>query len=117
MENSSATNQPTPDQAPRGRNLTVVSERQPSPPPPSNGAAGAAALAAKEAELQAALASLRALFRALGSRALVIIAALGACAAFGWALYEPSGWKVAGACLFTAMVFWPALWIDRMRPS
>lgn len=96
----------------RGKNLQVVSERTAASLPPDV-AAREAALAAKESDLQTALATVSTAFRILGSRALVILTALGAAAAFGWALLYPEGWRLAAACLFTAMVFWPALWADR----
>lgn len=56
-------------------------------------------------------------FAILGSRALVILAASGAFTLFGWAAWEPSGWRLAAACLFTVFVFAPALWIDRRGGS
>lgn len=52
-------------------------------------------------------------FAILGSRALVILAACGAFTLFGWAAYEPTGWRFAVACAFTLFVFGPALFIDR----
>lgn len=90
----------------------MVSERTEAPKA-DDGAARAAALEAKEKGLQAAMATIKAAFAILGARALVIFSAVCAAAAFGWALWNPDGWKVAGACLFTAMVFWPALYFDR----
>lgn len=101
-----------------GRNLQVVGERMEATQPQSpRDAAREAALAAKEQELKAAMAVVRTAFAILGSRALVILAALGSFVAFGWASWEPSGWRVAAAVLFTVLVFLPALWIDRRSPS
>jgi len=110
MSETTNMEQPAVFRSNRGRNLQVVSERPATPP---TDAAREAALAAKEAELKAALATVRAAFAILGSRALVILAALAAACAFGWALADPAGWRVAAAGLWTAMVFWPALWLDR----
>jgi hypothetical protein len=76
-------------------------------------AAREAALASKETELRAAAATINAAFAILGSRALVILAALGSFAAFGWAAYKADGWALASAICLTVMVFLPALWIDR----
>lgn len=76
-------------------------------------AAREAALASKEASLEAALATVNAAFSILGSRALVILAALGAFALFGWSAIDPSGWRLASAIAFTCIVFLPALYIDR----
>jgi hypothetical protein len=114
MENSS-TNLETPAvfRSARGRNLQVVGERTATPAP--DVAARAAALEAKEKELQAALATVKAAFAILGSRAVVMISLLAAIGAFGWVLYDPSGLRLAAACLVTAMGFLPSLWADRMR--
>jgi ABC-type enterochelin transport system substrate-binding protein len=71
------------------------------------------AVASKEKSLEAALATVNTAFAILGSRALVILAACGAFTLFGWAAFEPSGWRFATACAFTLFVFGPALWIDR----
>lgn len=103
----------------RGRNLAVVGERmapEGTPTlqrPDASLAAREAALARKEASVTAILATFDAAFAILGSRALVILAALGSFAMFGWAAYEPTGWRFAAACAFTLMVFAPALFIDR----
>ncbi len=97
----------------RGRNLTLVSERTEQTPQP-NDAARAAALAQKEAELAAALATVRTAFAILGSRSLVIVSALGAIAAFAAALYWPEGLRLTAACLYTGLVFLPALYASRV---
>lgn len=99
----------------RNRNIQLVSERTgPTLPDASLAlAAREAALASKQASLEAALATVTAAFAILGSRALVILASLGAFALFGWTALEPSGWRFAAACAFTLMVFGPALFIDR----
>jgi ABC-type enterochelin transport system substrate-binding protein len=76
-------------------------------------AAREAALARKEQSIEAALATVNAAFGILGSRALVILAAAGAFSMFGWAAYTSSGWTMGAAIAFTALVFMPALWIDR----
>ena len=93
----------------KGRNLTLVSERttptSPSTPDP--------AIAKKEAELAAALATVKTAFAILGSRALVILTATCAAAAYGWALYNADIAHIAAASLFTAFVFWPALYASR----
>lgn len=70
-------------------------------------------LDAREASLEAALATVNTAFAILGSRALVILSACGAFTLFGWAAYEPTGWRFAVACAFTLFVFGPALFIDR----
>lgn len=114
METSSGTmNLDLPPGMRRGRNLQVVSERTEQPPQTRNDAARAAALAAKEADLAAALAVVRTAFGILGSRALVILSAIGSAGGFGWAAYKADGWALAAAISFTVMVFLPALWIDR----
>ena len=61
------------------------------------------------------MATIRAAFAILGSRALVMLALLASIGAFGWAIYIPDGMRLAGACLFTVMTFLPALWIDWRR--
>lgn len=117
MENSSAqtTNldQPAVFRNRRGSNLQIVAERETAQIP--DVAARAAALDAKEAELKAALATIRTCFAILSSRALVMIALLAAIGGFAWALYEPTGLRLAAACLFAAMGFLPALWADWRR--
>lgn len=80
---------------------------------PDGLAAREAALEAKGAELTAAIATVHAAFAILGSRALVILAALGSFTLFGWSALDPNGWRLAAACLFTVCVFGPALYIDR----
>jgi hypothetical protein len=96
----------------------VVAERTDTTQPQGDAlAARAQALASKEAQLSAALATVRTAFAILGSRALVILAAAGAFALFGWTAIEPNGWRLAAACLFTLFVFGPALWIDRRGGS
>lgn len=116
METSSTTSldQPAVFRQRAGRNLQLVGERTETAPAP-DGAARAKALEAKEAELQAALATVRTAFAILGSKALVMISLLASVAAFGWVIYEPNGWRLAAACLFTVGCFLPALWFDRMR--
>lgn len=94
----------------RGRNLALVSERTEAATP--DVAARAAALAAKEADLQAALATIRAAFSILGSRALVILSAACAAAGFGWAVYSANGWALGAACAYSCLVFLPALYAD-----
>jgi hypothetical protein len=94
----------------------LVGERTEAEPNPALEAAleaKAKALDAKAAELAAAAGTVRAAFGILGSRALVVLASLGAFTLFAWAAYEPSGWRFAAACAFTLCVFAPALWIDR----
>ena len=95
-----------------GRNLQLVSERQTAAPTPDV-AAREAALATKEKELQAALATVRTFVAILGARSLVLIALLASIGAFGWAIYQPDGLRLAGACLLTVMTFLPALWVSR----
>lgn len=107
METSSQMETPAVFRSGRGKNLQLVSERT---TPSSSEVARAAA---KEAELAAAMATVSTAFAILGSRALVILSALGAFALFGWASYDPTGWRFAAACSFTVLVFGPALWIDR----
>lgn len=98
----------------RGRKLTLVSERTAAPQKP-DAAAGAAALAAKEADLQAALATVKAAFAILGSRALVIVTACTCAAAWGYVLIAQPAFGPLSAALATAMLFWPALWADLRR--
>lgn len=74
-------------------------------------------MARKEASVEAALATVMAAFSILGSRALVILAALGSAALFGWTAFDPTGWRFATACAFTVLVFAPALFIDRRGGS
>lgn len=84
----------------------MVSERTAaaSPPPKPD---------PKEVELDAALAMARHAFAILGSRALVILAALASCGAWAYVLVSEPAYGVLSAALVTAMIFWPALWIDR----
>lgn len=115
METSSTTNldQPAVFRNRRGSNLQLVAERETAPIP--DVAARAAALDAKETELKAALATVRTCFAILGARALVMISLLATVGAFAWALYEPTGLRLAAACLFAGMGFLPALWADWRR--
>ena len=106
MEISSTTE--TPAVFRKGRNLTIVSERTAEPTPKPD-----AALARKEAELTAALATVKTAFAILGSRALVILTAAASAAAFGWALLNADLAHIAAASLFTAFVFWPSLYAAR----
>ena len=105
--------QPAVFRSARGRNLQLVAERTAAPTP--DVAARAAALEAKEKELQAALATVRTAFAILGSRALVLTALLATIGAFGYAIYDPTGLRLAAACLMALLGFLPALWADRMR--
>lgn len=89
----------------RGKNLQVVSERTAAEKPDPQA----------EAELKAALATVRAAFAILGSRALVVLSLIASVGAFAWALYHDTALGMLGACLVTAMLFWPALWVDRTR--
>mgnify|MGYP001596941389 CR=1 FL=1 len=110
MENSSTTN-PAVFRSNRGRNLQLVGER--TAEAPSDIAAREHALEAKEAQLQAALTTLETAFSILGARALVIVTATGAIGAFGWALYMPAALTLSAACLYSCLVFLPALWVAR----
>lgn len=116
METSSTTNLDAPAvfRQNRGRNLQLVGERTAETPRP-DGAARAAALEAKETELRAALATVRAAFAILGSKALVMVSLLATVVAFGWVLVEPTGMRLAAACLLAGMAFLPALIIDWRR--
>ncbi len=96
-------------QNPRGRNLSVVAERQATP---SQSPSPSPSTKAKEAELAAAMGAVKVLAATLGGRALVVLTALGALAAFGWCLYTPSGLALACACLYAILVFLPALYAD-----
>ena len=93
----------------KGRNLTLVSERttptSPSTPDP--------AIAKKEAELAAALATVKTAFAILGTRALVILTATASAGAYAWALAVGDMAHIVAASLFTAFVFWPALYVSR----
>lgn len=93
----------------------MVAERTAAPAPDAGLAAREAALQAKEAQLQAAFATVSTAFAILGSRALLMVAVLASCAAWGFALWRDSGYGLLGAALVTAMIFWPALWMDRTR--
>ena len=114
------TSDPTMTEAPavfrsaRGRNLQLVAERTAAPTP--DAAAREAALATKEKELQAAIATVRTFVAILGARSLVLIALLASIGAFGWAIYVPDALRLLGAGLFTLMTFLPALWVDRRTP-
>lgn len=67
----------------------------------------------KEAELAGALATVKTAFAILGSRALVILTAAASAVAYGWALYNADLAHIVAASLFTAFVFWPALYASR----
>ncbi len=95
----------------RGRNLTLVSER--TEPARSTSPKPDPRIAAKEAELAAALATVRTAFAILGSRALVIGTAAASAGAFAWALAVGDIAHIVAASLFTAFVFWPALYVSR----
>lgn len=91
----------------------MVSERTDSPIPSTDPlAARTAALEKKEKELQTALATIRAAFRILGGKLLVFMSLLASIAAFGWACYQQTAYSVIGATIFTAMTFWPSLWME-----
>ena len=42
-------------------------------------------------------------------------ALLATIGAFAWAIYDPTGLRLAAACLMALLGFLPALWADRMR--
>lgn len=108
METSSSPTSPQVFRSARtGKNLILLSERTSQNQPLTD------RLAAREAALEAALATVNAAFSILGSRALVILASVGAFTLFGWTALEPSGWRFAAAVAFTVLVFAPALWVDR----
>jgi hypothetical protein len=44
-----------------------------------------------------------------------MVSLLATIGAFAWSLYEPSGLRLAAACLLAGMGFLPALLLDRMR--
>ena len=113
METSSETTPAVIRSNRKGRNLQLVGERTETASQTPDLAAREAALEAKEAQLQAALATVKTAFDILGSRALVILTAAGAIAAFGWALYVPASLTLAAACLYSILVFLPALWVAR----
>lgn len=105
----------------RGRNLQVVGERQQQPTQNSttSSTSEAAYLAAtkaareKEAEFQAALATVKAAYAILGTRAQLILSGLGSAAFFGWAVYSTSGIALLGAVSYTVLVFLPSLYASR----
>lgn len=98
----------------RGRNLQVVGERTATQATESPDlAAREAALEAKETQLQAALATVQTAIEIVGAHARSMIALAASVCVFAWSVYEPDWQKVIGACLFSAMVLWPCLWMDR----
>ena len=72
-------------------------------------------LNAKEEELRKIMATVRVALGILGARTATIVSLLASIAAFGWAVADPMGLRIAAASLFTVIVFLPALWADARR--
>lgn len=99
---------------PKGRNLELVSTRdEPSPPSMTETMARqAASLADKERELQQAIGILRVALGALSQRLLTVVSLLASAGMFGWAVWQPEGWRITAACLFAVLVFGPLAYLD-----
>lgn len=100
---------------PRGKNLALVAERTVPEPGPSLAELQKreAELAAKEADLRAATAFLNAAFKVLSAKILLLLAVLFSAGMFVWCVVsDPSGWKIAAACLFAVTVFLPLVIVD-----
>ncbi len=70
----------------------------------------------REEALNLLVVSINTAFRILGARAATMLALVASVGLFGWAVYaEPNGWRVSAACLFSLIVFLPALWADARR--
>lgn len=76
-----------------------------------------ASLAKKERELQQAAVFLRTALNTLAQRTMTLLALIAGAAMFGAAVWDPSGWRIAAACLFAVLVFCPLAWIDARRDS
>lgn len=74
-----------------------------------------AALNEKEKELREIMIAIRVALGLMAQRVATLIALFASIAAFGWAVADPTGLRIAAACLFTVIVFLPALWADARR--
>ena len=74
-----------------------------------------AAVHAKEKDLKEIMATIRVALGILSARTATMIAMLASIAAFGWAIADPAALRITAACLFTVIVFLPALWADARR--
>lgn len=125
MADSSETPTPAVFRPNRGRNLQLVATRsQTNPMEAENSSLKAqlalyrqkeASLNEKEAELREIMSYIRVVLGLVGARAVTMIAMLASIAAFGWAVADPAGLRIAAACLFTVIVFLPALWADARK--
>ena len=112
-----------------GRNLELVSERSveptPTPPPapamPQTSQASRtlvdreAALTRKESDLRIAAVTINTALRALGQRAMTLIALLATGGMFVWSVLEPTPLRLASACLCAVLVLLPLAWLDARR--
>lgn len=66
-------------------------------------------------EVEAVIKFSRIGLRALSERALSLTALVGCMALFGYAAVEPDWKRVAGACAFAVLVFWPLLRLEAAK--
>jgi len=97
----------------KGRNLELVKETE--VPEEKSYSQREAKLQAKEKELQEVLSYLTTAVKIVGSRGLVFLSALVSAGLFGWAAFDPTWQKISSACLFSVIVFLPALYADFQR--
>lgn len=125
MADSSTQTSPQVFRSNRGRNLKLVGEKEMIPPEMAEISslksqvaayqAREAAVHAKEKDLKEIMATIRVALGILSARAATMIALFASIAAFGFAVAEPAALRITAACLFTVIVFLPALWADARR--
>lgn len=69
----------------------------------------------RPAEVEAVIKFARAGLTALSERALTWTGLAGCMAAFGYAAYEPDWVRVAAACAFAVLCFWPLLKLESSK--
>lgn len=122
MADSSTQTSPQVFRSNRGRNLKLVSEKVTETAEISSlksqltaYQARESAVHAKEKDLKEIMATIRVALGILSARAATMIALFASIAAFGFAVAEPAALRITAACLFTVIVFLPALWADARR--
>lgn len=66
-------------------------------------------------ELAAVLAVCQAILRVAAERVLTIMGMVICAVLFGWVLYAPDWIRVAAACGFAVLVYWPIVRLERSR--
>jgi len=69
----------------------------------------------KEKQLNEVMATVQVAFKVLSGKTLVMLALLVASSLFIWSVFDPTGLRITAACLFTAIVFLPALYAEKFH--